>query len=166
MQTITTKYLCPTNVKGARTKATAEAGSVTLGWDHSQDARGNHIAACAALCAKLGWTTPTYGKTICGQNPDDTYTHVFTARQKRLFVWAAMETKICRTYGGFTVMVRIWEVTDGNMDIVAYASWCTGSCKGWDSEVMNALERAGVLIGDEYKGYFSRYEMPIQIVGA
>lgn len=83
MQTIITKYLCPTNVRGARIKATAQAGSITLSWDYALDAEGNHKAACTALVAKLDWTHPNYGKTICGQNPDGSYTHVFTLRARK-----------------------------------------------------------------------------------
>ena len=52
MQAITTKYLPCTNVRGAHIKATAQAGSVTLSWDHSLDAGDNHKAAAMALVDK------------------------------------------------------------------------------------------------------------------
>lgn len=55
-QAIETKYLGPTNTKGARIKATAWADSVTLRYDYALDAQGNHKAAADALIAKLGWT--------------------------------------------------------------------------------------------------------------
>ena len=35
MQAIETKYFGPSNVKGSRIKATAQAGSVTVGYDHA-----------------------------------------------------------------------------------------------------------------------------------
>jgi hypothetical protein len=55
-QAIETKYLGATNAKGGRIKATAWAGSVTIGYDYALDAQGNHKAAADALIAKLGWT--------------------------------------------------------------------------------------------------------------
>ena len=56
MQAITTKYLGPTNFRGSRVKASAEAGSVTISWDHALDTRQNHAAAALALLDRLGWT--------------------------------------------------------------------------------------------------------------
>ncbi len=55
-QAIETKYLGATNAKGGRIKATAWAGSVTIGYDYALDAQGNHKAAADALITKLGWT--------------------------------------------------------------------------------------------------------------
>jgi hypothetical protein len=54
-QAIETKYLGATNAKGGRIKATAWAGSVTVGYDCALDAQGNHKAAADALIAKMGW---------------------------------------------------------------------------------------------------------------
>jgi len=55
-QAIETKYLKATNVRGARIKATALAGSLTVGYDWELDAAGNHAAAAQALIARLEWT--------------------------------------------------------------------------------------------------------------
>jgi hypothetical protein len=55
-QAIETKYLRATNVRGARIKATAAAGSVTVGYDHALNTDGAHKAAADALIAKMGWT--------------------------------------------------------------------------------------------------------------
>ena len=57
MQTITTKYLGPTNRRGSRVKATHTGNytSVTLGYDHALDSEGNHLAAAKALTDKLNW---------------------------------------------------------------------------------------------------------------
>lgn len=55
MQAIETKYFGSSNVKGSRIKATAEAGSVTVGYDHALDSEGNHKAAAMALQFKMGW---------------------------------------------------------------------------------------------------------------
>lgn len=54
-QAIITKFMGPTNSRGARVKATADAGSVTVGWDYALNIEGNHTAAAKALAMKLGW---------------------------------------------------------------------------------------------------------------
>jgi hypothetical protein len=60
---IFTKYLGPTNSRGARIKAyRADAGtgqvgaaSMTVSYDYALDSYDNHAAAVEALVAKLGW---------------------------------------------------------------------------------------------------------------
>jgi hypothetical protein len=54
-QAIITKYIGPTNFKGSRVKASAQAGSITIGWDCALDTEENHTAAAKALMAKFGW---------------------------------------------------------------------------------------------------------------
>jgi hypothetical protein len=54
-QAIETRYIGPTNTKGGRIKATAWAGSITIGYDHALDVQGNHKRAADALIAKMGW---------------------------------------------------------------------------------------------------------------
>lgn len=54
-QAIKTKYLCPTNFRGARVKATAEAGSLTVPWDHALNVEDNHAVAAKMLCQRYGW---------------------------------------------------------------------------------------------------------------
>ncbi len=66
MQAIETKYLGPTNFRGARIKASAQAGSITIPWDHALNVEGNHDAACKALVRKWGW----YGTWIRGARAD------------------------------------------------------------------------------------------------
>jgi hypothetical protein len=56
LQAITTKYLAPTNTRGARIKATAAAGSITIPWDYALNACENHHAAACALARKYDWT--------------------------------------------------------------------------------------------------------------
>ena len=63
-QAIETRYLKPTNTKDGRIKATAWAGSVTIGYDHALDAAENHAVAQLALRHKLGWQ----GKYAQGAN--------------------------------------------------------------------------------------------------
>ena len=60
-QAITTRYLGPTNVRGSRVKATAEAGSVTLSWNPALDIYWNHATAAMALANKFGWGGIWYG---------------------------------------------------------------------------------------------------------
>jgi len=55
-QAIETKYLGPTDHKGARYKATAQAGSVTISQDYSLNYEKNHAKAAQAYADKMGWT--------------------------------------------------------------------------------------------------------------
>lgn len=61
MQAIVTKYVGPSNTRGSRIKATAKAGSVTVGYDHALNIDGNHRAAAEALRAKMKWTEESGG---------------------------------------------------------------------------------------------------------
>ena len=65
-QAIQTKFLAPTNVRGSRVKATAEAGSVTLSWDHALNSEQNHTVAAEALARKYGWAGEWIGGAIPG----------------------------------------------------------------------------------------------------
>jgi hypothetical protein len=55
MQAIQTTYKGPTDSRGARILAKADAGSATVAWDHALGILENHLAAAMALVAKLGW---------------------------------------------------------------------------------------------------------------
>ena len=54
-QAIETRYLFATNTKGARIKASAYSGNVTIPYDYALNADENHRAAQLALRHKLGW---------------------------------------------------------------------------------------------------------------
>ncbi len=69
MQAIVTKYLGPTNTRGSRVKATCNAGSVTVSWDHALNIDENHEAAFRALVDKLGWQA--YGPWNHGGLPNN-----------------------------------------------------------------------------------------------
>jgi hypothetical protein len=69
MQTIKTNFLPITNTKGARVKATAEAGSITIDWDDSLLPEENHSEAAIALCHKFKWT----GELVSGCYKDNYY---------------------------------------------------------------------------------------------
>jgi hypothetical protein len=57
MQAIVTKYHGPTNYKGSRISARAEAGRIIVHYDHALNIGENHAAAAQALADRLGWTT-------------------------------------------------------------------------------------------------------------
>jgi hypothetical protein len=54
-QAIETKHIKPTNTKGSRIKASAWAGSITVGYDYELSTDNAHKAAADALIAKLEW---------------------------------------------------------------------------------------------------------------
>lgn len=70
-QAIETKYLGPTNSRGARVKATCQAKSATVSWDYALNSQGNHEAAALALVHSMiakggeGWKGAWHG----GQRP-------------------------------------------------------------------------------------------------
>lgn len=65
-QAIQTKFMGPTNYRPARVKAWADAGSVVVSWDHALGVEGNHCAAAATLCKKLGWPVALLGGSLPG----------------------------------------------------------------------------------------------------
>lgn len=75
MQAIVTKYLCPTNHRGARIKATAQAGSITVPWAYELDVAENHINAAKMLRSKLDWGPSFFSS---GQLPNGDFAHVVT----------------------------------------------------------------------------------------
>ena len=53
MQAICTKFIGPSNTRGARIKAYCESGlSATVPYDHSKSSQDAHFAAVIAFCAK------------------------------------------------------------------------------------------------------------------
>ena len=75
MQTITTKFIGPTNTKGSRIKATCWLGNVTISWDYSLDVEANHHAAVSELVEKLNrkrisensWSTVGIADSVDGK---------------------------------------------------------------------------------------------------
>ena len=56
MATIFTKYLAPTNSRGARIKAGIPTGkSISVPYDHALSDGENHDVAAAAFAKKMGW---------------------------------------------------------------------------------------------------------------
>jgi hypothetical protein len=55
LQAIVTKYHGPTNHKGSRVSAKADAGRIVIAWDYALNPDENHAAAARALADRLGW---------------------------------------------------------------------------------------------------------------
>lgn len=72
MQAIHVRFLGPTDFRGARWKATAQAGSVIVPYDHAANHGGPDVAA-RALCDKLKWK----GELVEGGMPDGSRVYVF-----------------------------------------------------------------------------------------
>lgn len=80
MKAIQTRYLAPTNHRGARVKAFAKGGNQVIGvWGYGLSVYDNHrIAACRLMC-KMDWIEHSkisgHGVLPCGD-------HVFTMTDK------------------------------------------------------------------------------------
>lgn len=69
MQAIVVKYLPATNYKGARLKAYADGGSVTISYPYELNRGEGYRHVAELLRAKLGWNAPNYGRLIEGGLP-------------------------------------------------------------------------------------------------
>lgn len=75
MIAITTKYLSPTNSRGARIKAfTSNGHQLTIGYPYDLNSTEAHAKAAVNLARRMGWT---YGKLVSGGTKDG-YVFVFT----------------------------------------------------------------------------------------
>lgn len=72
-QAIKTKYLNPTNFKGARIVAECTAKRIVLGWKDELNPSENHVHAAIQLADSLGWKEAL----ITGQLKSGEYVHVF-----------------------------------------------------------------------------------------
>lgn len=143
MQAIQTKYFGPGNVRGSRFRAACDAGTITVPYDHALNAEDNHRAAAAALAKKLGWTSPEYGKLVCGGLPDGTFAHVFVP-----LVIGEKYRITARTWwpksGAAMFKAELRHTESGNV-ILAVA----GDGSAWDYAMRDAMNGAmvdGVLI--------------------
>jgi len=71
-QAIQTKFLSPTNHRGARISAKCDAGKIVVQWDYSMNPDRNHAHAAKVLVTKLGWD----GQWVSGGLPDGSVVHV------------------------------------------------------------------------------------------
>lgn len=60
-QAIETRFVPPTNHRGARVRVRCAARSMLVSWDHSLGVDGNHDAAAKALAERLGWRGSWHG---------------------------------------------------------------------------------------------------------
>jgi hypothetical protein len=67
-QAVTTKYLGPTNFRGARIAVKSQAGRHVVSWDHALNVAANHERAALVYIAMMGWA----GHWAGGALPDDT----------------------------------------------------------------------------------------------
>lgn len=107
-QAIVTRYIGPTNVRGARIKATASAGSVYIGYDEAGTTpEERHAAAAAKLSAKFGWDDPRYyGPLIGGGLPDGSYVFVEVPRNVAAAYAASLAPK-------YSITARTWYGKNG-----------------------------------------------------
>jgi len=77
MQAIQTRYLGPTNLRGSRIKAWADAGSITIPYPYGLSGQACHRAAAEALALKLEWDTPFHGSLLGGCLPNGDYAFVW-----------------------------------------------------------------------------------------
>lgn len=73
-QAIVTRYLAPTNHRGALVRAAAQAGVMFFPWDYAKSNIENYHAAAMALATKWKW--PTEG-AVMGALPNGDYVLVF-----------------------------------------------------------------------------------------
>ncbi|NBW18449.1 MAG: hypothetical protein EBR82_61800 [Caulobacteraceae bacterium] len=66
MQTIVTTYRGPTNTRGPRIIARAEAGSLTMPYRHELNSEGNHAEAARLLAERNGWRHQFAGGDLPG----------------------------------------------------------------------------------------------------
>ena len=69
-QAIVTRYHGPTNYRGARVSAKADAGNVSLSWDDTLDVDGNHEKVAKALANRFGWLDHGW-QLVAGGLPDN-----------------------------------------------------------------------------------------------
>lgn len=78
-QAITTRYHGPTNYRGSRITAFANAGRLTISYDPACSANDNHRAAMLAFCCKFQWEGQSYHP---GGLPDGSTVWVHVTQEK------------------------------------------------------------------------------------
>ena len=90
MQAIITRYLSPTNFRGARVKASCARGSITISYPYDLSGDAVHVLAVDALVKKfvgedaekystLADKNPWSRARVVGQLPGGEFAHVFTS---------------------------------------------------------------------------------------
>lgn len=73
MKAIQTKFIGPSETRGARVKAWVNGNAATVSWDHGLEVVDNHASAARKLVASLGWP----GRLVGGTLPDESMAWVF-----------------------------------------------------------------------------------------
>ena len=76
MQAIQTRFLSPTNSRGARIKAWCKAGSKTMAYHYGMNTDLNHYEAAMQLFKQLGWDNSGTHTLSQGCLPNEDYCHV------------------------------------------------------------------------------------------
>lgn len=78
MQAIETKYIGPTDTKGARIMARCDAKRIVRSVDHSLNIEDRHGHVASELIHILGW----HGHWVCGAVPSNSMGYVFVCTQR------------------------------------------------------------------------------------
>ncbi len=87
-QAIETRYAGPTNHRGARIIVSAQAGRITVGWDHALGIDANHVAAARAFAERWGWAGRWVGGGLADGKGnvfvfvDDAHNYAFVVEEK------------------------------------------------------------------------------------
>lgn len=73
VKAIQTKFIGPSNTKGARVRAWINGSSAAVSWDYGAEVADNHGMAARKLAASLKWD----GRLVGGTLPDETMAWVF-----------------------------------------------------------------------------------------
>ena len=97
-QAIVTRYLCPTNTRGARIRATCDRGSVSIPYpDEANQGADAHAVAVRSLLAKFakedgaGRSWPAFARWVCGGMPQES---------KDAYVWVQLPDLYRFTFTG------------------------------------------------------------------
>ncbi len=136
MQAIITKYLCATNSRGSRIKASCERGSTTISYPDELSGDAVHIAAKEALVAKFvkedakrygternPWTRPT----VCGWITSGQCAHVFVETFPRHAFVEFKDEEDRKTFDNYCGRAKVSEGTVAPL---------------WNGLVCSALKRA------------------------
>lgn len=78
MQAILTKYLCPTNHRGARIAASCMAARIVVPYDDGMGLDHNHETAARLLMQQLGWDKNR--RPASGTLPNGDFCHVMVPK--------------------------------------------------------------------------------------
>lgn len=89
MNSITVKWLAPTNTKGARVVALTASGiRLTFNWDYSISGDENSDNAAKALATKLGWNKGTRILLVRGYHSSHEYVYTVLRDAKIVNLYA------------------------------------------------------------------------------